>query len=151
MPLSFLTKFLIPWNGSLNTTWPAPHHSHFRQFLYSRENEICLPRELYYPFFMTLRVPTVASKTLGPLLVLEFMGVVLHSNCMEAQLPEDKLARIRPLLDSFTDCSSARLLDLQSLIGTLQFTCRVVVLGKTFLQHIINLTRGVKIAFIISD
>ena len=97
--------------------------------------------------FMSLRVPTVASKTLGPSQVLEFMGVVLDSNRMEARLPEDKLARIRQLLDSFTDRRSARLLDLQSLIGTLQFACRVVVPGRTFLQRIINLTRGVKNRF----
>ena len=63
---------------------------------------------------------------------------------MEARLLEDKLARIRQLLDSFTDCRSARLLDLQSLIGTLQFACRVVVPGRTFLQCIINLTRWLK-------
>ena len=94
--------------------------------------------------FMSLRVPTVASKTLGPSQVLEFMGVVLDSNRMEARLPADKLARIQQLLDSFTDRRSARLLDLQSLIGTLQFACRVVVPGRTFLQRIINLTRGVK-------
>ena len=97
--------------------------------------------------FMSLRVPTVASKTLGPSQVLEFMGIVLDSNRMEARLPDDKLARIRQLLDSFTDRRSARLLDLQSLIGTLQFACRVVVPGRTFLQRIINLTRGVKNRF----
>ena len=57
--------------------------------------------------FMSLRVPTVASKTLGPSQVLEFMGVVLDSNRMEARLPEDKLARIQQLLDSFTDRRSA--------------------------------------------
>ena len=93
---------------------------------------------------MSLRVSTVASKTLGPSQVLEFMGVVLDSNRMEARLPEDKLARIWQLLESFTDPRSACLLDLQSLIGTLQFACRVVVPGRTFLQRIINLTRGVK-------
>ena len=54
--------------------------------------------------FMSLRVPTM-----GPSQVLEFMGVVLDSNRMEARLPEDKLARIRQLLDSFTNRHSARL------------------------------------------
>ena len=97
--------------------------------------------------FMSLRVPTVTSKTMGPSQVLEFMGVVLDSNRMEARLPEDKLARIRQLLISFNNRRSARLVDLQSLIGTLQFACKVVVPGRTFLQRIINLTRGVKNRF----
>ena len=53
--------------------------------------------------FMSLRVPTVASKTIGPSQVLEFMGIVLDSSRMEARLPDDKLAMIRKLLDSFTN------------------------------------------------
>ena len=97
--------------------------------------------------FMALQVPTVASKTLGPSRVLEFMGIVLDSERMEARLPDDKLARIRHLLDSFTNRRSARLVDLQSLIGTLQFACKVLVTGRTFHQRIINLTREVKNRF----
>jgi len=60
----------------------------------------------------------VAAKTLGPAQVLEFMGIVLDSNRMEAQLPDDKLTRISQLLDSFTGRRSAHLVNLQSLIGT---------------------------------
>ena len=96
---------------------------------------------------MSLRVPTVAAKTLGPSQVLEFMGIVIDSNRMEARLPEDKLARMKQLLDSFTNRRSARLVHLQSLIGTLQFACKVVLPGRTFLQRIINLTRGVSNRF----
>ena len=96
---------------------------------------------------MSLRVPTVAAKTLGPSQVLEFTGIVIDSNRMEARLPEDKLARMKQLLDSFTNRRSACLVHLQSLIGTLQFACKVVVPGRTFLQRIINLTRGVSNSF----
>ena len=65
--------------------------------------------------FMSLWVPTVTSKTMGPSQVLEFMGVVLDSNRMEACLPKDNLARIWQLLISFTNRRSACLVDLQSL------------------------------------
>ena len=51
------------------------------------------------------------------------------------------------LLDSFIPRRSTRLVDLQSLIGTLQFACKVVVPGRTFLQRMINLTRGVPSRF----
>ena len=61
---------------------------------------------------------------------------------MEARLPEDKLQRTQDLLTSFTKRRSARLVELQSLIGTLQFACKAVVPGRTFLQRMINLTRG---------
>ena len=96
---------------------------------------------------MSPRAPLVASKTLGPSQVLEFMGIVLDTTCMEARLPEDKLTRTRDLLKSFRGRRSVRLVELQSLIGTLQFACKVVVPGRTFLQRIIYLTRGVPSRF----
>ena len=53
----------------------------------------------------------------------------------------------RDLLKSFRGRRSVCLIELQSLIGTLQFACKVVVPGRTFLQRIINLTRGVPSRF----
>ena len=93
--------------------------------------------------FMSLKAPVVASKTIGPSREIEFMGIILDSVRMEARLPQDKLIRINQLLDSFKNRRSVRLVELQSLIGTLQFACKVVVPGRTFLQRAINLTRGV--------
>ena len=69
------------------------------------------------------------------------MGIVLDSVHMEARLPQDKLSRIHDLLNSFKSRSSFRLAE-QSLIGTLQFACKVVVPGRTFLQRAINLPGG---------
>lgn len=97
--------------------------------------------------FMSLMAPVVASKTIGPSREIEFMGIILDSVRMEARLPQDKLIRINQLLNSFKNRRSARLVELQSLIGTLQFACKVVVPGRTFLQRAINLTRGVPIRF----
>ena len=97
--------------------------------------------------FMSVNTPVITSKTLGPSQVLEFMGIELDSTRMEARLPADKLQRTRDLLNSFTKRRSVRLVELQSLIGTLQFACKAVVPGRTFLQRMINLTRGVPSRF----
>ena len=97
--------------------------------------------------FMSVKAPVVNSKTLGPSQVLEFMGIELDSTRMEARLPEDKLRRAQDLLNSFAKRRSVRLVELQSLIGTLQFACKAVVPGRTFLQRMINLTRGVPSRF----
>ena len=70
------------------------------------------------------------------------MGIIVDSVRMEARLPQDKLVRINQLLKTFKNRRSARLVELQSLIGTLQFACKVVVPGRTFLQRGINLTWG---------
>ena len=43
---------------------------------------------------MSFQVPTITSETMVSPQVLEFMGIVLDSNPMQAHLPEDKLARI---------------------------------------------------------
>ena len=51
------------------------------------------------------------------------------------------------MLDSLINRRPTRLVHLQSLIATLQFACKVVVLGRTFLQHISNVTWGVKTRF----
>ena len=96
---------------------------------------------------MSLQAPVVASKTLGPPQELEFMGIVLDSIRMEARRPDDKLNRAREILNSFTQRRSVRLFELQSLIGTLQFACKAVVPGRTFLQRMINLTKRVPSRF----
>ena len=68
---------------------------------------------------------------------------------MEARLPKDKLSRTYDLLTYFKKrCSgSVRLVELKSLIGTLQFACKVVVPGRTFHQRAPNLTEGVPSRF----
>ena len=57
------------------------------------------------------------------------------------------VSRIKSSLDYFKGCRSACLIELQSVIGTLQFACKIVVPGRTFLQRMINLTRGVPSRF----
>lgn len=63
----------------------------------------------------------VLSKTMGTSQVLEFMGIELDRTRMEARLPEDKLLCTQTLLNSFTGSCSVHLIELHSLIGTLQF------------------------------
>ena len=60
------------------------------------------------------------------------MGIELDSTRMEARLPEDKLQRTWDLFTSFTKRRSVSLVELQSLVGTLQFACKTVVPGRTF-------------------
>ena len=72
------------------------------------------------------------------------MGIVLDSNKMEACLPVDKLTRLQAALGQWANRKSATLQELQSLIGTLQFACKVISPGHPFLQCIIHLTKGIK-------
>ena len=63
---------------------------------------------------------------------------------MEKRLPSDKLEKIRKLLKSFQHKKKATLVELQSLIGLLNFACSVVIPGRPFLRHLIDLTMGLR-------
>ena len=68
--------------------------------------------------FRNLGIPVAINKTQGPDTVLEFMGIVLDSQKMEARLPADKVERIQTSLASFQRRKFCTLKELQSLIGT---------------------------------
>jgi len=96
--------------------------------------------------FSELDIPIAPGKTLSPPspTSLEFMGILLGSHAMEAHLPKDKLVRTKQALLQWSFKKSATLRELQSLIGTLQFACRVIAPGRPFLQRIIHLTKGIQ-------
>lgn len=94
--------------------------------------------------FKNLNIPISAAKTEGPSTIIQFMGIILDSRKMEARLPEDKVERIKSALSTFHSQPSTTLQELQSLIGSLNFACKVISPGRPFLQRIIHLTRGVK-------
>ena len=91
--------------------------------------------------FNNLGIPLAPHKTHGPCTTLEFMGIILDSVRMEARLPRDK--RTQASLVSFRGKKSCTLKELQSLIGTLNFACKVVPPGRPFLQRMIDLTGNV--------
>ena len=95
--------------------------------------------------FTELDIPIAPGKTFPPSTSLEFMGILLDSSTMEARLPQDKLARTKQALHQWSLKKSTTLRELQSLIGTLQFACRVIAPGRPFLQRTIHLTRGTQL------
>ena len=94
--------------------------------------------------FKNLNIPISAAKTEGPCQIIQFMGIILDSQKMKARLPEDKIERTRTALHTFQSKRSTTLRELQSLIGTLNYACKVILPGRPFFQRIIELTRGVK-------
>ena len=92
--------------------------------------------------FKTIGIPIAGGKTQGPSQVLEFMGIVLDTIKMQARLPPDKIEKILASFGDFEKKKSCTLKQLQSLIGTLNFACKVVPPGRPFLQCMIALTRN---------
>lgn len=93
--------------------------------------------------FRNLGIPIAANETEGPSTTLEFMGIILDTLRMEARLPADKVEQIQASLALFQTKRTCTLKELQSLIGTLNFACKVIPPGRPFLQRMIELTRKV--------
>ena len=93
--------------------------------------------------FKTIGIPIADGETQGPSQALEFMGILLDTSKMQARLPSDKIEKLNACLKDFEQRKSCTLKELQSLIGTLNFACKVVPPGRPFLQRMIALTRNV--------
>jgi len=78
------------------------------------------------------------KKTVRPTTRLEFLGLELDSESMEARLPNGKLAYLRETLVNWTTRSRCSLKEVQEIIGYLQFCAQVVPHGRTFIRGLIN-------------
>ena len=70
-------------------------------------------------------------------------GIEVDTSKMCMRLPHDKLFDSRAKVDDMYRRKKLSLHQLQSLIGSLNFACKVVMPGRMFLRCLINLTKGV--------
>ena len=87
-------------------------------------------------------VPMAEEKTFLPTQVLSFLGYELDSVKMEVRLPSDKLQKCLSLIQEFLTKPKFTLKTLQSIIGTPNFACAVVLSGRAFLRRLTDLTMG---------
>lgn len=88
-------------------------------------------------------IPIKHSKTIYPSTCVTVHGIELDTVRMQARLPQDKLNKARQLVNDFRAKRRVTLKELQSLLGFLNFACKVVRPGRPFLRRLINLTKGV--------
>ena len=91
----------------------------------------------------SLNIPLRADKTVLPSTLVILHGIEVDTSSMRIRLPQDKLLDARAKVDDMYRCKKVSLRQLQSLIGSLNFACKVVMPGRTFLRRLINLTKGV--------
>ena len=82
-----------------------------------------------------LGVPLALEKVDGPATVLDFLGIVLDTERMEARLPKDKLDRIRTATQEWLNKKSATKREILSLVGVLQHAAKVVRPGRMFVSN----------------
>lgn len=94
-----------------------------------------------------LGIPLAQEKTVYPTTCIEFLGITINSNTMEFYLPDNKILRIKALLAKLLSAKKTTLRELQSLLGLLVFTARVIPMGRAFSKRLYRATCGIKSPF----
>ena len=94
--------------------------------------------------FDSLGIPLSAKKTEGQSTVIEYLGIFLDTQKMEARLPLEKVNRICEIIDSFHNRNKCTKREILSLLGHMNFACRVIFPGRSFISHLIALSTKVK-------
>ena len=82
-----------------------------------------------------LGIPLALEKVAGPTTSLEFLGIVLDTQKMEARLPADKFSRVQQAVAQWLDRENATKREILSLVGQLQHAAKVVRPGRTFVAR----------------
>ena len=91
----------------------------------------------------SLKLPVKHQKTVLPATCVMLHGIEVDTAAMTLRLPQEKLVEAREKVKAMMNRKKTSLKDLQSLLGTLNFACRVVVPGRAFLRRLFDLTKGV--------
>ncbi|XP_066446924.1 uncharacterized protein [Eleutherodactylus coqui] len=89
-------------------------------------------------------VPLSAEKTVGPVTSLEFLGIEIDTREMVFRLPEEKIARLRQMVETVSTARKVTLHQMQVLLGLLNFACRVIPMGRAFSRRLSLATKGAR-------
>jgi len=101
-------------------------------------------RNTFLGIFSKLQVPTAPHKTEGPTTCLEYLGIILDSHHMEARLPLEKVKRILAACEHFAGKKTCTKRELLSLLGHMNFAGKVIRPGRSFVSHLISLSKTVR-------
>lgn len=90
-----------------------------------------------------LGMPIAEHKRDGPSTCLTFLGIEVDTYAGVLRLPTEKLQRLQGLLAAWGDKKACSRRELESLIGLLNHSCKVVRSGRSFLRCMIDLVKGV--------
>ncbi|KAF7366908.1 Integrase/recombinase xerD [Mycena sanguinolenta] len=82
------------------------------------------------------------AKICGPATTIEFLGIELDTEQLEARLPIEKLNYLKELLDSWSIRTHATLREVQELTGFLQFASQVIPTSRAFLRGLYDFENG---------
>lgn len=99
---------------------------------------------LFQSIMQEIGVPLADEKTEGPVQILTFLGLELDSQEMVIRIPLIKIREVIQKIEFLLSKKSVTLKEMQSVIGSLNFCCRAIVVGRPFCRRLINSTCGIK-------
>ena len=134
-------------NLSKAIVWIAKHNYNIKWLFHLLDDflAICPPKananqtmaSLLHVFDI-LKVPVSPAKTEGPTTALIWLGILIDTLTMQILLPDDKKQRILQILRHFLAVRSCSKRELLSLLGHLNFACRVIPAGRSFISRLIQ-------------
>ena len=88
-------------------------------------------------------VPIAPEKTFDPDTKMQFLGIDLDTEKMQASIPDDKVTKFIKIIEEILESKSVTLKKLQSLTGMLNFACGVILPARAFSRRLYNLSKGV--------
>jgi len=83
-------------------------------------------------------------KAHAPSTRMEFLGILFDTVTMTVEITENRLLEIRGLLLSWLSERSASKVEIQMLVGKLQFAAKCVPAGRLFISRMLEVLRGLK-------
>ena len=138
-------RFTCAIQWILKTKFLIPTMSHILDdFIFVSDNQSSCQK--YLNTFMALatqiNLPIKHSKTVLPSTIVVVHGVEVDTIKMETRLPQDKVVKAKNQLQFLYKSRKVTLRSLQSVLGFLNFACQVIVPGRSFLQRLFVLTKG---------
>ncbi|MCP3932906.1 MAG: hypothetical protein GY705_27860 [Bacteroidetes bacterium] len=116
----------------------------FMFFGHKDTNECQLYLQAFLNLAESIGLKIKPEKTVWPSTSVELHGILFDSVSMTISLPADKTEKAKMLLDNMFKKRKVQLKLVQQLHGFLNFACRAVPPGRTFLRRIANLMIGIK-------
>ena len=88
-------------------------------------------------------MPISPEKAVGPVQVIQFLGLTIDTIGMVIKVPEDKRVDILTILTKIIQKRRATSLSLQSLAGRLNFLCKAVPASRPFIKNVYQGFTGV--------
>ncbi|XP_056429538.1 uncharacterized protein LOC130368988 isoform X1 [Hyla sarda] len=138
-------EFASALHWLLENRFCCSHVIHYLDDFLLIEPPSSIPRDLQVllAVFSQIAVPISPRKVEGPTKQLTFLGIVLDTQEKEARLPVEKLQNIRAVIHKLVNVPQITKVELQSVLGMLNFAMRIIPQGRTFISHLLVLLSAV--------